>query len=109
MSFNGLQPSTGPFFIAPGASLGIVVWFGDPGDDRGAQWIMAHPIQGEPPTSLRVTDFTKSLDYSIGTVTENGDPVYGYDPNSAYYRYGVTVTNLGNSGVHFNVQGGGNS
>jgi len=109
MAFNGLQPASGPFFLAPGQSIGINVWFGDPGDDHGAQWIMAHPLAGQPPTELRVSDFSKILDYSIGTVTENGPPVYGYDPNRFYYRYGVTVTNVGGNGVLFNVQGGGNT
>ncbi len=51
MAFNNLQPSSGPFFLAPGASIGITMWYGDPGDDHGAQWIMAHPILGEPPNS----------------------------------------------------------
>jgi hypothetical protein len=109
MGFNGLQPASGPFFLAPGASMGVVVWFGNPGDDQGAQWIMAHPISAssQPPAQLTVSDFTKILDYQIASVTENGDPVYAYyDP---YYRYSVTVKNTGSSAVFFNVQGGGNT
>ena len=109
MAFSGLQPASGPFFLAPGAATGIIVWFGDPGDDHGAQWIMAHPISADtqPPAQLTVSDFTKVLDYQIGQVQENGDPVYRYfDP---FYRYQVTVTNTGSSGVFFNVQGGGNT
>jgi len=109
MAFNGLQPASGPFFLAPGAATWITVWFGDPGDDHGAQWIMAHPISADtqPPAQLTVSDFTKELHYSIGQVQENGAPVYRYfDP---YYRYSVTVTNTGSSGVFFNVQGGGNT
>lgn len=109
MSFNNLQPASGPFFLAPGASMGILVWFGDPGNDQGAQWIMAHPIQGEPPTELRVSNFAKILDYEIGWVRVNGPPEYGYEPSSFYYRYAVEVTNLGSQGVRFNVQGGGNT
>jgi hypothetical protein len=109
MGFNNLQPASGPFFLAPGASIGILVWFGNPGDDQGAQWIMAHPIRGEPPCELVVSNHSKILNYSIGTVTINGNPEYGYDPNSFYYRYGVTVTNAGSQGVRFNVQGGGNT
>ena len=108
MAFNGLQPASGPFFLAPGASIGITVWFGDPGDDQGAQWIMAHPIAAatQPPSQLTVSDFTKTLDYQQGEVQQNGNPVYRFfDP---YYRYSVTVTNSGDSGVFFNVQGGGN-
>jgi len=108
MAFNGLQPADGPFFLAPGESTGIIVWFGDPGDDRGAQWIMAHPIAADtqPPAQLTVSGFTKELHYEVGQVQENGDPVYRYfEP---YYRYSVTVTNTGDSAVFFNVQGGGN-
>ena len=109
MGFNNLQFASGPIYLAPGASIGLVVWFGDPGDDLGAQWIMANPIRGEAPTELVVSDHSKILAYSIGTVTINGPPVYGYDPNSSYYQYGVVVTNRGASGVLFNVQGGGNT
>jgi len=109
MAFNGLTPASGPFFLAPGASTGIIVWFGNPGDDHGAQWIMAHPISSpsQPPAQLTVSNFTKILDYSIGSVTENGDPVFSYE--DPFYRYSVTVTNTGSSGVFFSVQGGGNT
>jgi hypothetical protein len=31
-AFNGLQPVSGPFFLAPGASARINMWYGDPGD-----------------------------------------------------------------------------
>ena|SRR5579863_9595193 len=111
MSFNNLQPSSGPFFLAPGESIDVIVWFGNPGDDRGAQWIMAHPIKGpnNPPTTLQVSNFRKILDYSIGSVTENGSAQYSWDPDSSYYQYAATVTNLGDQGSFFNVQGGGNS
>lgn len=109
MAFNGLQPASGPFYLGPGASMRIWVKFGDPGEDHGAQWIMAHPLaNGQPPAELVVSDQSKVLGYSIGTVTENGSPQYSYDPSSAYYQYQVTVTNWGSSGTHFNVQGGGN-
>jgi hypothetical protein len=109
MAFNGLQPASGPFFLAPNQSIGITMWYGDPGDDHGAQWIMAHPISNprQPPATLQVSGFTKDLDYSVGEIQENGDPVYTYfDP---YYRYGVTVTNVSDVGVFFNIQGGGNT
>lgn len=108
MGFNGLQPASGPFFLAPGASVRINMWYGDPGDDHGAQWIMAHPLAGEVPTELVVSDHSKILKYAIGCIEENGPPQAcpGEDP---YYRYGVTVTNWGSSGVHFNIQGGGNT
>lgn len=108
MAFNGLQPAGGPFFLAPGAAMQVTLWFGDPGDDRGAQWIMAHPISAptQPPAQLTISDFTKLLDYQIGSVTENGDPIYRYA--EPYYRYSVVVNNTGTSGVFFNVQGGGN-
>ena len=109
MSFNGLQPPSGPFFLVPGAQMGIDVWFGDPGDDQGAQWIMAHPLESQPPTpaSLTVSDFTKSRGYTIGIITENGPPEISYGGDT-YIRYSVTVRNTGQYPVSFNVQGGGN-
>lgn len=58
MGFNNLQPASGPFFLAPGGVARIVVWFGNPGDDHGAQWIMAHPLDEKVPASLTVSDFT---------------------------------------------------
>jgi len=107
MSFTGLQPSSGPILIGPGQSVGLTFWFGNPGNDRHAQWAMAHPLKGQPPTTLMVSNFTKSLDYGIKWLNSEGDS--GFETNSAYYRYGVTVTNLGNQAVFFNIQGGGNT
>jgi len=103
MSFNGLQPSSGPYYLAPGQPMGILMWNGNPGNDLGAQWIMAHPISDptQPPATLQVDNFCKILDYSIG----NTQGVYS-DP---FYQYSVTVTNVGQSGVYFNIQGGGNT
>jgi len=106
MSFDGLQPASGPFWLGAGQSIGITIWYGNLGDDHDAQWIMAHPIAGQPPTELRVSDFSKILGYSDAGVTSEGE--YVYDLDSYYYRYGVTVTNLGKEGVFFNLQGGGN-
>ena len=108
MAFNGLQPASGPFYLSPGGAMRIWVRRAG-GQDYGAQWIMAHPLRnGQPPTELVVSDHSKVLDYSIGTITENGPPVYGYDPESSYYEYRVTVRNWGAQGTLFNVQGGGN-
>jgi len=115
MAFNGLQPASGPFTLMPGAQMRVIMWYGDPNDnttgqDQGAQWIMANPLaNGQPPTELVVSDHSKILGYSIATITENGPPQYGYDPSSAYYNYGVTVTNWGSSSTSFNIQGGGNT
>jgi len=108
MSFNGLQPASGPFFLAPGASIRINVWFGDPGDDQGAQWIMAHPLDEGFGTELALSDHSKILEYQIGCIQENGPP-QACPGSGPFYRYGVTVTNWGGTGVHFNVQGGGNT
>lgn len=108
MAFNGLQPASGPFFLAPGPPMRIIMWYGDPGDDQGAQWIMAHPLAGEAPTELVVSDHSKILDYATGCIQQNGSTQAcpGEDP---FYRYGVVVTNRGSSGVRFNIQGGGNT
>jgi len=107
MSFDGLQPASGPIFLGAGQSVRITIWFGNLGDDHGAQWIMAHPIAGQPPTELRVSDFSKILHYSHTGVTSDGEFVVDA-LDSYFYRYGVTVTNLGKEGVFFNLQGGGN-
>ena len=111
MSFNNLQPSSGPFLLSPGESVDITMWYGDPGDDYGAQWIMAHPLHGpnNPPTTLQVSNFRKILGYSVESITENGATQVGWDPDTYYYQYGVTVTNLGDQASFFNIQGGGNS
>jgi hypothetical protein len=110
MAFNNLQPASGPFFLAPGQAARIWVLFGDPGDDHGAQWIMAHPLEEQVPVpaSLTVSEFTKERGYTLGIITVNGPPQYSYGGDT-YIRYWVTVTNTGSYPVHFNVQGGGNT
>src|SRR5947209_1874190 len=108
MAFNDLTPASGPFYLAPGAWIAVVVWFGNR-EDRGAQWIMAHPLRGEAPTMLEATNHAKILDYSIGTVVQNGPPTYHYNPDDAQYSYQAVITNKGNVGVRFSVQGGGNA
>ena len=91
--------------------MGITLSYGNPGDDHGAQWMMAHPIDpgdgNQPPAQLTVSNFTKLLDYQIGQVQENGAATYKYF--KPYYQYSVTVPNTGDSGVFFNIQGGGNA
>jgi hypothetical protein len=109
VGFNNLQPASGPFYLAPGSSIRIIKWHGNPGDDQGAQWIMAHPLPGEAPCELVVSDFSKILAYSSVGAVRNGAPAYDLFPENAYYRYGVTVTNRGQYGVRFNIQGGGNT
>lgn len=107
MAFNGLQPSSGPYYLCPNGTALINVWFGSPGDDEGAQWIMAHPISAasQPPAQLTVSGFTKELQYQIGSSNEDGGASY----SEPYYIYSVTVTNTGGVGVYFSVQGGGNT
>jgi len=101
MGFNGLQPASGPFWLGPHQSTDIIMWYGNPGDDHGAQWIMAHPLKGQPSTSLQVSNFRKILLYQDEWVNSEGD--YGYETDSAYYRYGATVTNLGAEGVFSSI------
>jgi hypothetical protein len=109
MAFNNLQPSSGPYFLMPGFSMRITMWHGNPGDDQGAQWIMAHPLPGEAPCELVISEASKILNYSSVGAVRNGAPAYDLFPQNAYYRYGVTVTNWGSQGVRFNIQGGGNT
>jgi hypothetical protein len=102
MSFNNV----GSFFLAPGASVRLVLSWNPPGD-HGAQWIMAHAAKGQPPTELMVSEFSKQLRYSIAW--HRSDCTSGWNYDSYYYRYLVTVKNLGSYGVWFSLQGGGNT
>jgi len=104
MACNNLQPSSGPYYLAPGGTARITMWYGNPGDDHGAQWIMAHPLPGEYPCELVVSDFSKSLDYGLVGAGSGGS--FDYSQASPYYRYAVTVTNWGPHGDRFNLQGG---
>ena len=102
MSFSNV----GPYFLSPGGSTRIAIWWPAPGD-RGAQWIMAHAANDQPPTELQVSGFTKQLAYSLAY--HRSDCTSGWIHDSYYYRYLVTVTNLGSYGVWFTLQGGGNT
>jgi hypothetical protein len=108
MAFNGVQPASGPFYLAPGSATRITIWYGDPGEDHGAQWIMAHPIDEGWDAELALSDHSKILLHAVGCIEVNGTATAcpGADP---YYRYAVTVTNWSTTGTHFNVQGGGNA
>jgi hypothetical protein len=118
MSFNKLQPSTGPFFLPAGAPpMRIWVWFGSGGpgqqmgDDHGAQWIMADPNDKAKvlalPASLTVSEFTKVRDFWSGFDERKNE--YIIDFTRTVVRYEVTVTNTGTEDVEFSVQGGGNN
>ena len=119
MGFNHLQPSSGPFLLGPGESMGITMWHGgggrgqQGGDDHGAQWIMADPVDinvnvpDSFPSTLQVNDFTKIRDLWVDV-----DPASGlitFDLGRTVVSYGVTVTNPGPSAIFFTIQGGGNS
>lgn len=99
MAFNGLQPASGPFFLAPGQALRLWVTR-DGGSDFGAQWIMASPNDEGHPAELTLSDFTKERAYRIGNT--NGQ---FFDP---FIRYWVTIRNTGDYPTNFTVQGGGN-
>ena len=104
MGFNGLQPASGPFFLMPGNSMRIWVTLNG-GEDFGAQWIMAHPLEGIP-GELEISNFAKERDYEIVSEAD-GQIVSGSGQTTI--RYWVTVTNTGGTPVNFNMQGGGNT
>jgi len=118
MSFNKVRPPSGPFSLAPGASTRIWIWYGsggpgqEMGDDHGAQWIMADPVdvnENAPvnaPGVLTVSEFTKVRDFWSGYDPERNE--YILDFTRTVVRYEVTVTNNGGNDVFFTVQGGGN-
>ena len=115
MGFN-LQPTSGPFTLAPGASIRVWVWLGGGGgagqpfgSDKGAQWIMANPLDLPAsislPAALQVSDFAKVRDFPAGL---DGD-VFVIDLTRTVVQYQVTVTNIGSVTTRFTVQGGGNT
>ena len=93
MSFNHLQPPDGPFILGPDGSMRVWVRFGNPGEDQGAQWIMADPIGLG---SLTVDGFTKEKRI-IGPHGRTD------------VRYWATVTNNDPVPVLFTLTGGGNT
>jgi hypothetical protein len=77
------------------------------GTDFGAQWIMAHPLEGIP-GELQVSDFSKAREYEIVTIVQNGSAQVTRGSGNTTIRYRATVSNVGGTPVHFTVQGGGN-
>lgn len=94
----------GLYYLGPGQTVKVGVFWSAPGD-KGPQYIMAHAKKGEPPTELEVREYSKVLDYSIAWTRSDG--TYGWDYDSIYYEYCVTVRNLGSFAVLFSLQGGG--
>ncbi len=95
------------FYIAAGAKIRIGFSWGHPGD-KGAQWAMAHPMRGEPPTALATERVAKEVACEIGKVTINGPAHYGCGaPETAYWSYYVDITNDGGEGCRFQLEGGG--
>ena len=93
------------YWVAAGGNAGIIFWYGNPGDDKGVQFAMGHPIAGEDPTSLVTYEVAKSVACTVGSVA---DGHYGCgDPRSAYWRYWVNIRNDGSSGCRFRFEGGG--
>jgi hypothetical protein len=94
------------FFIAPGATISITfLW--PPGVDHGPQWVMPHPLPGEPETWLVTERVGKKLICEIGQVTQNGEAQFRCVGTGSNYEYRVWITNDGKSGCRFQVEGGG--
>ncbi len=93
------------FYVASGADIGLIFWWGANGDDKGAQWAMAYPVKGTLPCELATERVSKKIDYSIGKLTVNGAAQYGFDENSVYWTYGVDIHNYGPNGGLFQLEG----
>ena len=96
MSFNGLQPSSGPFALSVG-SPPIACWVSN-GTDQGALWIQASTVG---PGTVKTGDFSKAR-----TINPGGQSF------SVTYWCTVVATDDGGSGlgsVLFNLDGGGNT
>lgn len=98
MAFNNIQPPGGPISLSVGNSIGVSIHYGDPGQDHGAQWIMANPI-GRSPGALEVSGFVKRRQLLERETT------------SVTYEATVTCIDDGGSGYGFSLfdlSGGGN-
>lgn len=96
MAFNNVG---GPISLSAGNSVGVWIAYGNPGQDHGAQWIMANPI-GRSPGALEVNGFVKRRQFLGGTDT------------SVSYEATVTCIDDGGSGYGFtlfDLSGGGNA
>jgi hypothetical protein len=95
--------STGRFTVVP---RGVVwLWFSWNGEDKGPQWAIPHPLPGQPPARLSVSEFSKIIEYEIaGRILHTGERVYR--PEHARYAYYLLVTNHSDDTVTFSLQGG---
>ena len=89
------------YFLAPGASMGIRFWYGS-GEDKGAQWAMAHPLPEEPVSPLMTERVGKRLICEIENVTTGKCEVTG-----SKYEYLALFTNDGSATCRFQFEGGG--
>lgn len=95
------------YYIAPGATIRINFWWPKPGD-KGPQWVMAHPLRGEPSSGLATERVAKKTSCTIGKMVINGPAQYSCgDPQTAYWSYYVDIKNDGSSGCRFQLEGGG--
>lgn len=105
MSWRVASPT---FYLAPGATTRIEFWWGDPGDDKKAQWAMGHPMRGEYNCRLATERVVKRVSCEIGRVVINDEARYSCgDPATAYWRYQVDIRNEGSNGCRFQLEGGG--
>jgi hypothetical protein len=94
------------FSIAGGQTVSIGFWW-PPGDDKGPQWVMPHPVPGEPDVPLVTERVAKKLVCEIGQVTINGPATFRCVGTGSSYEYRVWITNDGASGCKFQLEGGG--
>ncbi len=94
------------FVLLPGRTTSIRFWW-PPGDDKGPQWAMAHPIAGEPDVPLVTERVAKKLICEIGQIQENGPAKYSCGGTGSSYEYLVWLTNDGAAGCRFQLEGGG--
>jgi hypothetical protein len=107
-TMNGSGGTAFVLYIAPGNTVRVSFAWDHPGD-MGPQWVMAHPLRGEPPSAIATERVAKTVDCEIGSLTVNsGVHYYGCgDPNTAYWGYYADLTNDGSEGCNCLVQGGG--
>jgi hypothetical protein len=72
----------------------------------GAQWVLPHPLLGQPDSWLVTERVGKHLICEIGEVSINGEAQYRCGGTGSSYEYAVWVRNDGTSGCWYELQGG---
>lgn len=105
----GWRVSSPTYYIAPGQTVRIGFWWKAPGD-RGAQWAMGHPIDGQSEAALATERVAKVVSCQFDSLSQNAG-VHFYecsDPGTIFWTYYVDIKNDNQAkAASFELEGGG--